>query len=249
MAENKKGFMLYADQIHTVEKLSDVKAGKLFKHILKYVNDFDPVTDDIIVEIAFEPIKQQLKRDLKRYEAKKVQWSEAGKKSVEAKKASKNQRNSTESTDVEVRSTESTTVEFELQQNGNKEVNINPTLHSSSSSSSSENTVQQQHTHEVFAKKLFSETGGLDRQNIELQLNPRRLITETDCEEFNRHLQTEGKHHVHWSEYIKHLRNWLNTRPSNSKKTETSRGQPQKQTAEDYLTINQLAKDGISQEN
>ena len=101
----------------------------------------------------------------------------------------------------------------------------------------------------MFAKKLFSETGGLDRQNIELQLNPRRLITETDCEEFNRHLQTEGKHHVHWSEYIKHFRNWLNTRPSNTKKTETIRGQPQKQTAEDYLTINQLAKDGISQEN
>jgi len=234
MAENKKGFMLYADQIHTVEKLSDVKAGKLFKHILKYVNDFDPVTDDIIVEIAFEPIKQQLKRDLKRYEAKKVQWSEAGKKSVEAKKASKNQRNSTESTDVEVRSTESTVIV-------NGTVNVKGTV--------KDNTVQQQHTHEVFAKKLFSETGGLDRQNIELQLNPRRLITETDCEEFNRHLQTEGKHHVHWSEYIKHLRNWLNTRPSNSKKTETSRGQPQKQTAEDYLTINQLAKDGISQEN
>jgi len=234
MAENKKGFMLYADQIHTVEKLSDVKAGKLFKHILQYVNDLDPVTDDIIVEIAFEPIKQQLKRDLKRYEAKKVQWSEAGKKSVEAKKASKNQRNSTESTDVEVRSTESTVIV-------NGTVNVKGTV--------KDNTVQQQHTHEVFAKKLFSETGGLDRQNIELQLNPRRLITETDCEEFNRHLQTEGKHHVHWSEYIKHLRNWLNTRPSNSKKTETSRGQPQKQTAEDYLTINQLAKDGISQEN
>ena len=93
MAENKKGFMLYADQIHTVEKLSDVKAGKLFKHILQYVNDMNPETDDMIVGIAFEPIKQQLKRDLKRYEAKKTQWSEAGKKSAEAKKASKIQRN------------------------------------------------------------------------------------------------------------------------------------------------------------
>jgi hypothetical protein len=239
MAENKKGFMLYADQIHTVEKLSDVKAGKLFKHILQYVNDMNPETDDMIVGIAFEPIKQQLKRDLKRYEAKKVQWSEAGKKSAEVKKASKIQRNSTESTDVEVRSTESTVIV-------NGTVNVKGTV--------KDNTVQQQqHTHEVFAKKLFSETGGLDRQNIELQLNPRRLITETDCEEFNRHLQTEGKHHVHWSEYTKHLRNWLNTRPSNQQKTGNSFQKSgklnTKMTAEDYLNINELAKNGISEDN
>jgi len=165
--------------------------------------------------------------------------SVAGKKSAEKRQLKSNER--------------STTVEFELQQNGNKEVNINPTLHSSSSSSSSENTVQQQHAHEVFSKKLFLDIGTLDRQNIELQLNPRRLLIPEDCEAFNRHLQTEGKHHVHWSEYIKHLRNWLNTRPTNHQKTGNSvqnNGKLNtKMTAEDLLTINQLAKDGISEDN
>jgi uncharacterized phage protein (TIGR02220 family) len=86
MAENKKSFVLYGDLLHTVMQLPNDKAGLLFKHILSYVNDLEPVTKDIIVKIAFEPIKQQLKRDLKKYESKKKQWSEAGKKSAEVRK-------------------------------------------------------------------------------------------------------------------------------------------------------------------
>ena len=70
MAEDKKGFILYADLIHTVEQLASDKAGDLFKHILRYVNDKHPVSEDILINIAFEPIKQQLKRDLKKYEVR-----------------------------------------------------------------------------------------------------------------------------------------------------------------------------------
>jgi hypothetical protein len=69
MAENKKSFILYCDWIHTVEKLDDEQAGKLFKHLLRYVNDLDPVPDDKLIDIAFEPIRQQLKRDLQKYQA------------------------------------------------------------------------------------------------------------------------------------------------------------------------------------
>lgn len=69
MAENKKSFLLYVDLIHTVNQLPDDKAGQLFKHILSYVNDENPITDDLITKISFEPIKQQLKRDLKKYES------------------------------------------------------------------------------------------------------------------------------------------------------------------------------------
>ncbi len=68
MAENKKSFILYCDIIHTIEKLNDDDAGKLFKHVLRYVNDLNPETNHAITEIAFEPIKQQLKRDLIKYE-------------------------------------------------------------------------------------------------------------------------------------------------------------------------------------
>lgn len=68
MAKDKNSFLLYCDIIHTVEKLDDVQAGKLFKHLLKYVNDQDPTPENPLVEIAFEPIKQSLKRDLIKYE-------------------------------------------------------------------------------------------------------------------------------------------------------------------------------------
>ncbi len=68
MAENKKSFLLYCDLIHTVGKMPDDKAGILLKHILAYVNDENPVTEDLIIELTFEPIKQQLKRDLVKWE-------------------------------------------------------------------------------------------------------------------------------------------------------------------------------------
>ena len=85
MAKDKKSFVLYCDLIHTVNKLSDEDSGKLLKHLLKYVNDEDPETDSPIVDIAFEPIKQQLKRDLKDWESKINKRREAGKKGGLAK--------------------------------------------------------------------------------------------------------------------------------------------------------------------
>jgi hypothetical protein len=89
MAENKKSFVLYTDLIHTVKKLNNEQAGTLLKHLLSYVNDENPVTSDIVIEIAFEPIKQQLKRDLKHWEVIKLKKSEGGKKAMEKRWAEK----------------------------------------------------------------------------------------------------------------------------------------------------------------
>lgn len=80
MAKEKNSFLLYCDIIHTVEKLDDVQAGKLFKHLLKYVNDQDPTPENALVEIAFEPIKQSLKRDLIKYETIRERNSQNAKK-------------------------------------------------------------------------------------------------------------------------------------------------------------------------
>ncbi len=78
MAKDKKSFILYVDQKDLFNKLPDEIAGKLIKHIYSYVNDENPESKDLIVNIAFEPIKQQLKRDLKLFEEKRVKRSEAG---------------------------------------------------------------------------------------------------------------------------------------------------------------------------
>lgn len=79
MAENKKSFILYCDLIHTVEHLTDEQAGNLFKHILRYVNDQNPQTENPITKISFEPIKQQLKRDLEKFIKVKIDKSDSGK--------------------------------------------------------------------------------------------------------------------------------------------------------------------------
>lgn len=59
MAKDKKSFLLYCDLIHTVSKMPNDKAGELFKHILLYVNDENPANDDLIIQLTFEPIKQE----------------------------------------------------------------------------------------------------------------------------------------------------------------------------------------------
>jgi hypothetical protein len=112
--KNKKSFILYADYKNTVNILNDEIAGKLFKHILSYVNDEDPQTEDIVLKIAFEPIKQQLKRDLDRWKDIKVKRSDAGKKSAE-----KRQQVSTSVKSVQQTSTSSTV---------NDNVNVNVTV-------------------------------------------------------------------------------------------------------------------------
>lgn len=93
MAENKKSFVLYADLLTVFEKfiIRDREnktnyAGELIYHVLLYVNDKNPVPVDFIIEMAFEPIKLQLKRDLLKYELIKEKRSEAGKASAEKKK-------------------------------------------------------------------------------------------------------------------------------------------------------------------
>lgn len=79
MAKDKKGFILYSDQKELFEQLPDDKAGQLIKFIMSYVNDENPQTNDLIINLAFTPIKQQLKRDLEKFEQTKANRSEAGK--------------------------------------------------------------------------------------------------------------------------------------------------------------------------
>lgn len=65
--QGKKTFNAYCDWVHTFDSLSDEEAGRLIKHLLKYVNDLDPVAPDRLTEIAFTPLKTTLKRDLEKW--------------------------------------------------------------------------------------------------------------------------------------------------------------------------------------
>ena len=122
MAEGKKSFVLYADQKELFEQLPNEKAGELIKHIFAYVNDESPQNDDLIINMAFTPIKQQLKRDLEKWEQRRIKRSEAGKASAKAR-ANKAQQTSTNSTSVE--SVEHTSTKSTVTVNDNVNVNVN----------------------------------------------------------------------------------------------------------------------------
>jgi len=69
MAENKNSFILYADLISTVSMLTDEEAGVLLKTILAYVNDLNPVIDNRAINLVFNPIKERMQKDLKKWES------------------------------------------------------------------------------------------------------------------------------------------------------------------------------------
>lgn len=87
MAKEKRGFVLYADQIHTFEGMEDDEAGRLIKHVFRYVNDQNPEPPDKLTKLLFEPIKQFLKRDLVKYEGVRQRNKENADKRWSAKNA------------------------------------------------------------------------------------------------------------------------------------------------------------------
>lgn len=93
MATNKKSVLLYCDLIHSIDPLTDEEAGKLFKHYLRYINDQNPCAEDRLTALLFEPIKQNLKRDLKKWESiidkRKVAGAIGGKQKVANAKSAK----------------------------------------------------------------------------------------------------------------------------------------------------------------
>jgi len=91
MAQDKKSFLLYCDQQGVFNQLPDEIAGKLIKHIFSFVNDENPICDDLLLTIAFEPIKQALKRDLRKYDKYVHKQSVNGAKGGRPKKVDETQ--------------------------------------------------------------------------------------------------------------------------------------------------------------
>jgi hypothetical protein len=88
MAQGKKSFIIYTDSRNMVNKLSNERAGILFKTIFSYCDDENPICDDEVVDMAFEHFKNILKRDLKKYEGIINRNKENGKKGGRPKKPS-----------------------------------------------------------------------------------------------------------------------------------------------------------------
>jgi len=120
MANGKKSFILYCDQKGTWEKLDNEQAGKLIKHIIAYVNDDNPPEPDFVTGLAFEPIKAQLKRDLKKWENQHERRVEAGRKGGQARANNAKQDQAKPSNAKQIQANQAV--------NGNVNVNVNASV-------------------------------------------------------------------------------------------------------------------------
>ncbi|RIV50902.1 hypothetical protein D2V93_08505 [Flagellimonas taeanensis] len=79
MADGKKSFLFYNDWSEIFKELPPEKGYALLMHILAYVNDENPNTEDDYIKLAFASIKNTLKRDLDKWEARAERSRENGK--------------------------------------------------------------------------------------------------------------------------------------------------------------------------
>ena len=94
----KKSFILYADYIKHIGKLTDEEAGRLFKAIFEYVNEGRLPDLDGMAAMAFSFISNQLDSDLQKYEETCKKRSENIKKRWEKANKCQNQIDSTADT-------------------------------------------------------------------------------------------------------------------------------------------------------
>jgi hypothetical protein len=100
MADGKKSFIVYSDWKDFFKALTPQQCYDLMNHLLCYVNDENPTLENDSLRPVWALIEPTLKRDLKKWEAQKMQRSEAGKKSAESRQrpsmtVNENQRAST----------------------------------------------------------------------------------------------------------------------------------------------------------
>lgn len=146
MAKDKKSFIAYADWIETFEECTDEEAGRLVKHLFRYVNDQNPEPPDRITKMLFLSMKRALKADLKKYDEIKRKRIEAGRKG--GKQTQANQANAS----------------FDKQTQANQAVSVTDTV-TDTVTEISKNGKQEKHTpvyfqnselNEVFLKWLYA---------------------------------------------------------------------------------------------
>lgn len=213
MAKDKKGFILYADLIKVVSKLPDEIAGKLFKIVLRYVNDLEIDIDDLLLEIAFEPIKNQLKRDLVKFEEVKEERSKSGQLGnlkryhkdlynkvkeneitlKEAQVIVKDGKTSHSDTNLAVTDTVNDTATDTVNVSTNVDVEADDTLH--------DIEILKDHylTKDRIIKSLID--------NKQLGFKNKKHI-ETRLSEFTQNLSDKGRFSETWIEYTKYFLNW-----------------------------------------
>lgn len=190
MATGKKSFTAYCDWKETFDSLPDDKAGQLIKHLMAYVNDENPETDDVLINAVFAQIKATLKRDLKKWEAKREQNRENARKRWNKKDANECER---------------------IKRNANDAVSVRDSVSVSDSVKVSSNKLDDDVLYNVDDLKkhyLESETFNAVLQNKKL-----KLVDDNDLSKrldlFTNELKLKGRKMEKWNEYCSYFLNCL----------------------------------------
>lgn len=209
MAEDKKSFVLYADLIHTVRKMPKDKQGDLFMTILAFVNDENPVVDDLIIDLVFEPIKRQMKRDLMKYETIKERRRESGRiaglKSGEARRVNVPETNQIEPNRTNGSKNEpnehvNVTVNDTVNVNGTVTVTVTDIL-------LEKETKVSISKNEIFGKELLEGQIWIETVSMQNKITPEEVPKWID--DFNKKLITETDNKISRKEYASHFSRWL----------------------------------------
>lgn len=221
MAEDKKSFVLYADLIHTVRKMPKEKQGELFMTILSYVNDENPIVEDLLIDLVFEPIKRQMKRDLTKYETTKERRRElgrlAGLKSGEARKVNVKETNQNEPKRTNGSKNEpnehvTVTVNDTVTVNGN--VTVNDIL--LEKETKEENLKILLSKNEIFSLELLQSQQWIETVSMQSRITPEEIPKWIG--DFNQKLISELDNKISKKEYASHFSRWLPSEILKSKK-------------------------------
>lgn len=78
MAKDKNTFIAYSNWVKIFDELEDDEAGRLAKHLFRYVNDMNPEAPDKLTKMMFIPMQTILKLDLKKWEIYQEKQKENG---------------------------------------------------------------------------------------------------------------------------------------------------------------------------
>jgi hypothetical protein len=201
MAENKKSFVFYCEWIESFEALSDIEAGMLIKHILSYVNDENPVMEDKYVNLAFIPIKQALKRDLKKYE------TYIDKQISNGKKGGRPKTQKTQAFLEKPKKADNVNVNVNVNDNviTTKEIKVVDEIDVST------NLLNNQKNTEDFLKEIATENHQMWVENLYMKFKLKKGSIGKLLKDFNTHLGIQEKTPKTLKDYKEHFYNWLNT--------------------------------------
>jgi hypothetical protein len=192
MAQNKKSFVAYCDWLDSFEELSDEEAGKLVKHLFRYVNDKNPEAPDKLTKMCFIPIQQSLKRDLKKYESYVKKQSENGLKGGRPPKPKEPKKpNALNGNPTEPKKADSVSVS----------VSVNDTVNEIKKENASRSYFDNQVLNDVFSNwmKMCGERGKPFAQS-QIEALQMKLNTQSETKSINQVRQSLEK-------------GWLNLRP------------------------------------